>query len=74
MALLQCLEPILAHARTLEHELKLLREADGETMTGQRASRMSKWMQVSKEMCRAVGLSEPDRIESISRMARQAQA
>lgn len=49
--------------RTLEHELKMMRLADGELMSGQRGSRLSKWISATEEERQKVGLEEPNKIK-----------
>ena len=50
----------------MEHELKLLREADDETMTGQRASRHAKWMETSQELRNVGGFSDPEQLRTLA--------
>jgi hypothetical protein len=49
--------------RTLEHELKMMRLADGELMSGQRGSRLSKWISATEEERQKLGLEEPNKIK-----------
>lgn len=50
--------------QTLEHELKMMRLADGELMSGQRGSRLSKWISATEEERQKVGLEEPNKIKT----------
>ena len=52
--------------RTLEHENKLLREAENETMSGQRASRMSRWIQTSQDLRAHAGFKDPETIQTLA--------
>lgn len=49
--------------RTLEHELKMMRLADGELMSGQRGSRLSKWISATEEERQKLGLEEHNKIK-----------
>ena len=52
--------------RTLEHENKLLREAENETMSGQRASRMARWIQTSQDLRAHAGFKDPETIQTLA--------
>lgn len=52
--------------RTLEHENKLLREAENETLSGQRASRMARWIQTSQDLRAHAGFKDPETIQTLA--------
>ena len=54
-----------AHLRSLEHDLKQLRVEEDEMLAGQRASRLSKWIQSSAKLRKTTGLECPDKIKKL---------
>ena len=49
--------------RTLEHDLKLMREEEDELLAGQRGSRIAKWIQSTEKRRSDAGLSAPEKLQ-----------
>lgn len=53
------------HLRTMEMELKQLREENDEMMAGQRASRISKWISSTEQVRKEAGLTAPESLQTL---------
>lgn len=55
-----------ATTRSLEHQLQEIRADEDEMLAGQRGSRVSKWIQHSKDVREKVGLSAPEKLQTLA--------
>ena len=61
----ESLASVLFHPRTLEHELKEIREQEDEMLAGQRGSRLAKWIATSDDVRQQAGLTAPEAMKCL---------
>ena len=54
-----------SQSRTLEHELKEIREQEDEMLAGQRGSRLAKWIAASDSVRQQAGLTAPEAMKCL---------
>lgn len=51
--------------RSIESQMKLIREEEGEMLAGQRGSRLSKWIQSTQKIRDKAGLPAPESLVTL---------